>query len=288
MSLPRDVRAVIREAMAHLPTWRREERRIAVIRARKSGLTVAESARAAGCSIRHAKRLLQDEGLYMGRSDRVAKAAPAAASPNSHHGSNLPPAPARAMESVEESRHRQMVEAHDRHTAATEAPAPPPPAPTPPHAEKPPGILRSVISKCFGLRDEAGFEARSSDGQPAHRYGTRGEGTVNAGARGMDAANAIMAGHQMSLADYYKAAGVAYSNLEFESKEQANARALDEAFFGGSRGSGREAVSHGNLPGLGSWIRERNAAPSVATIRIRRQPTHKFIGHRPDGSTYEF
>lgn len=134
MTLPRDVRATIRQAMEMLPTWKRQERRDTVITARKNGLSVREAAAAAGCSVRHAKRILAAEGLYLGRLDKVEKAPPKpppcyaqrhaahlvagqaecwpaspAPEPTVASPPQPEPSPIPLPESLDESRHRQTV-----------------------------------------------------------------------------------------------------------------------------------------------------------------------------------
>lgn len=147
MSLPVELRQRMREAMQMLPTWKRQETRDTVITARRNGLTIRECAAAAGCSPRHAKRILSLAGMAgMGRADALAKAAPAPAAPAPRAPETQPAPAGRPLETLEESRHRQMVErceagllekAQDAYEKAHR----PEPPPEPVQEYRPPGFL---------------------------------------------------------------------------------------------------------------------------------------------------
>jgi hypothetical protein len=94
---------------------------------------------------------------------------------------------------------------------------------------------------------------------------------------------ALLAGHPAtSLREIYAEAGIDIPDVVTESQGQASSRQLAEMLEAGE--------AHDANPmrlGLGDWIRQRNTAPGDMRV-IRRMRIPKFIGHRPDGSTYEF
>lgn len=140
MSLPRELRARMREAMQLLPTWRRQETRDTVITARRNGLTIRECAAAAGCSPRHAKRILAAAGMAgMGRADALHKGAtaptpaPVSAPPAPERVWPDPPLPtveesnlARAQAAYEREQERRREEAAAREQEPEPAPDGPP------------------------------------------------------------------------------------------------------------------------------------------------------------------